>query len=98
MINQKHIPRGLKTLKSIVNKLDVGKLEINSVTLSKPSKVIKNDAVKKTKYTVLVKKLNNINTTDTSDFVKKADYNTKLMKLIQQLLLIITINMLLLKD
>ena len=98
MINQKHIPRGLKTLKSIVNKLDVGKLEINSVTLSKPSKVIKNDAVKKTKYTVLVKKLNNINTTDTSDFVKKADYNTKLMKLIQQLLLIITINKLLLKD
>ena len=85
-------------MKSKVNKLDAGKLEINSVTLSKPSKVIKNDVVKKTKYIVLVKKVNNITTTDTSDFVKKTDYNTKLMKLKQQLLLIITINMLLLKN
>ena len=85
-------------MKSKVNKLDAGKLEINSVTLSKPSKVIKNDVAKKAKYIVLVKKVNNITTTDTSDFVKKTDYNTKLMKLKQQLLLIITINMLLLKN
>ena len=48
-------------MKSKVNKLDAGKLEINSVTLSKPSKVIKNDVVKKAKYIVLVKKVNNIN-------------------------------------
>ena len=85
-------------MKSKVNKLDAGKLEINSFTLSKPSKVIKNDVVKKAKYIVLVKKVNNITTTDTSDFVKKTDYNTKLMKLKQQLPLIITINMLLLKN
>ena len=35
----------------------------------------KNDVVKKTEYDRLVRKVNDIKTTDTSDLVKKADYD-----------------------
>ena len=40
-----------------------------SVDLSKPSNVAKNDAVKKTEYDELVKKVNTVQTTDTSDLI-----------------------------
>ena len=46
--------------------------------LSKLSKVVKNDVVKKTKYNKLVTKVNNI---DTSGFVLKTNYNTKIIEL-----------------
>ena len=59
------------TLKSEVDKLDIGKLETTPVDLSKLSKVVKNDIVKETEYNELVKKVNNINTADASDLVKK---------------------------
>ena len=39
--------------------------------------VTKNEVVQKIEYNELVKKVNSINTTDTSDLVKKTDYNTK---------------------
>ena len=55
-------------MKSKVDKLDIGKLETTPVNLSK---VVRNDIIKKTKYNELVKKVNNIATTDTSDLIKK---------------------------
>ena len=53
-------------MKIKVDKLDVDKLKPVSVDLSKLSDVVNNDVVKNTEYNELVKKVNNINTTDTS--------------------------------
>ena len=53
-------------MKSKVGKLDVDKLALAPVNLSKLSDGIKNDVVKKSEYDELVKKVNNIKTTDTS--------------------------------
>ena len=61
----------LSNLKSKVDKLDVGKLETTAVDLSKQSNAVKNDVVKKTESDEFVKKVNNINTADTSNLVKK---------------------------
>ena len=41
------MPSGLSSLKSKVDKLHIRKLETNPVDLSKLSKVVKNDVVKK---------------------------------------------------
>ena len=59
----------------------IGKLENIPVDSSKLSNVVKNDIVKKTEYNKLVKKINDINTTDTSNLVKKTDYNTKISEI-----------------
>ena len=64
-------------MKSKVDKLDIGKLENSPIDLSKLSNVVKNDVVKKTEYTELLKKVNNISTTDTINLVKKIAYNAK---------------------
>ena len=56
-------------------------LETTSVDLNMLSNAVKNDAVKKTEYNELVKKVNNFNTTDTSDLVKKLTITQKLGKL-----------------
>ena len=53
---------------------------VNSVDLSKLSDAVKNEVVKKTVYDQLVKKVNAIETNDTSNLVKKAGYNTKIFK------------------
>ena len=66
----KNVPTNLRNLKSKVDKLDIGKLETTPVDLRKLSNVVKNDVVKKTEYNELVKKVNNISTTDTSNLVK----------------------------
>ena len=88
----------LANLKTEVDKLDIEKLAIVPVDLSKLSNAVKNDVVKKTVYDKLVTKVNNIETSDfvlrinfntkftglenkipdTSDLVKKTDYNTKI--------------------
>ena len=69
----KNVTSGLRSWKSKVDKLDIVKLETTPIDLSKLGEVIKNDAVKNTKYHELVKKvsniISNINTTDTSDLV-----------------------------
>ena len=62
----------LATLKTEVDKLDVGKLMTVPVDLSELRDVVKNDVVKKTFYDKLVAKVNNI---DTNDFVLKTKYN-----------------------
>ena len=56
-------------MKSKVDQLDIGKLETTPVHLTKLSNVVKTDAVKKTIYDELVKKVSAIQTTDTSDLV-----------------------------
>ena len=58
-------------MKIKVDKLDIGKLEITLVGLSKLSNAVKTNAVKETEYDELVKKVNNINTTDTGNLVRK---------------------------
>ena len=65
----------LANLKTKVDKLDVDKLATVPVDLSKLINVVKNDVVKKTVYDKLVAKVNNI---DTSDFVLKTNFNTKI--------------------
>ena len=58
-------------------KLDDYKLVPVPVNLNKLSDLVRNDVDKKTKYDKLVKKANIIETTDTSNLFKKADYNEK---------------------
>ena len=66
-----NVPSNLSNWKSKVEKLDIGKLETTPVNLNKISNVVKNDVVKKTEYNELVKKVNNISTTDATNLVKK---------------------------
>ena len=68
-------------MKSKVNKLDIDTLETTPVDLSKLTDVVKNEAVKKTEYNELVKKVNLIQTSDTSNLFKKLTMTQKLMKL-----------------
>ena len=59
-------------MKSEVDKLDTGKLETTPVDLSKLSYIIEKEAVQKTEYNELVKKVNAIQTTtDISNLVKQ---------------------------
>ena len=63
----------LASLKTEVDKLDIGKLAPVPVDLSKLSDVVKNDVVKKVVYDKLAAKVNKI---DTSDFVLKTKCQT----------------------
>ena len=86
-----------KQFKSRVDKSDIEKLETTPADLSNLNDVV-NEVVKKTEYNELVKRVNNINTTDTSDLVKKLTATHKLMKLKRKLLIIIMIDILLFKN
>ena len=61
----------LASLKTEVDKLDIDKLVPVPVDFSKLSDVVKNDVVKKTEYSKLVTKVDNI---DITNFVKKNKY------------------------
>ena len=63
----------LACLKTDVEKLGIDKLVPVPSDLAKLSNVVKNNVVKKTEYTQLVKKVNNI---DTTGFVLKTTYDT----------------------
>ena len=52
-----NLPSGLSSLKSKVDKLDIGKLETTPVDLSKVSNVVKNDVIKKTEYNAKIKNI-----------------------------------------
>ena len=56
------------------------------VDLSKLSDVVKNEVVKKTIYAELVKEVNVIQNTDTSNLVKKAHCNTKIAEIEKKIL------------
>ena len=49
--------------------------------MSELSNVVKNDAVRKTEYNEIVNNVNAIQTTNTSNLFKKADYDTKINKI-----------------
>ena len=55
-------------------------METTPVDLSKLSDVVKNEVVEKTVYNELVKKVNAIQTTDTSNLVKKLTITQELME------------------
>ena len=74
----KNVPNGLSSFKKIKDKLDISKLETTPVDLSRLINVLKNNVIKKTEYNEFVKNCSTIKTTDTSDFVQKADCNTKI--------------------
>ena len=63
----------LASLKTKIGKLDIDKLVLAPVDLSKLSDLVKNDVVKKTVYDKLVAKVNSI---DTNAFVLKTEYDT----------------------
>ena len=63
----------LASLKTEVDKLDIGKLAPVPNDLAKLSNEVKNDIVKKTVYDKLVTKVDNI---DTTRFVLKTTYDT----------------------
>ena len=65
-------------MKNETDKLNFGKLETTLVHLYQLSNTVKNGFVKKTDYDELVKKVNTIQTTDTSDLVQRNDSNTKI--------------------
>ena len=66
-------------MKSEFDKLDIGKVETTTTDLSKLNNVVKDEVVKKAKYNKLNKlKVNDFQTVDTSNLVKKTDYNTKI--------------------
>ena len=75
----KNVPSCFSSLKSKVYKSDIGKLDTTSAELSNVFKVMdlsnvgKYDIVKKTEYDKLVKKVNAIQTPDTSNLVKKTE-------------------------
>ena len=53
----KNVPSGLSSLKSKVDKFDIGKLKTTPVDLPKLSNVVKNDVVKKTEYNAKIKNI-----------------------------------------
>ena len=57
-----------------MDKIDIDKLKPVPNDLAKLSNVVKNDVVKKTEYSKLVTKVDNI---DTIEFVLKAAYDTE---------------------
>ena len=69
----KNVPSGLNSFKSKAHKLYFSKLETKPVDLKNLSDVIEKEVVKITEYDELnwLKKLNGIQTIDTSNLVKK---------------------------
>ena len=72
------------SLKTEVDKLEIGKLVPVPVGLSKLSDVVKNDVAKKTVYDKLVAKVNNIHT---SRFALKTKYQTDKAELEKKVLM-----------
>ena len=68
------------------------------VDLGKLTDVVRKDVVKKIEYDELVKTFNAIQTTDTTDLVKKADYNTKIVDIEKNNLIMPVVKILLHKE
>ena len=76
----------IASLKSEIDKLDIGKLESTPVDLSKLSDAVKNEFVKNTVLDELVKKCNVIQATDNINLIKKTDYDIKIDKIKMKIL------------
>ena len=68
----------MASLKTEFDQLDIDKLALVPVDLSKLSNIVKNEVVKKTVYDKLVTNVNNI---DTSGFVLKTKYGVDKIEL-----------------
>ena len=68
----------LASLKTEVDKIDVGRLKTVPFDLAKLSNVVINNVIKKTEYNGLVTKVNNI---DITGFVLKTNYHTNIKKI-----------------
>ena len=89
----------LASVKVEINKLDIDKLETTPVDLNKLSDVLKNQFLKNTVYDKLVKKDNAIQAVDASNLFIITDYDTKIGKfknrlLIMRLLILLNQNLL----
>ena len=69
-----------------MNKYDVNKLVPVCTDLSELSDVVKNEVVRTNLNNQIVKKVNTVETTDTSDLVKKADYDTEIYETKKEIL------------
>ena len=76
----KSLLNNFSNLKSKVDKLDIHKLTLVPVDLSKLSNVVKNELVKKTKYNAKRKNIED-KTPDITNLATKTIFNTKKMKL-----------------
>ena len=72
----KILPFGLSSLKSKIDKLDIGKLETTSAALSKFSNVVKNDVVKKTEYNAKIENIQD-EIPDINNLATKTTLNAK---------------------
>ena len=75
------VPTGLNSQKSKRDKLDVDKLVPIPVDLHKLTDVVKNYVLDKTEYDELVKKVNAVQTNDTSNLVKKTAYDIRISEI-----------------
>ena len=64
-------------MKSYVGQLDIDRLEVVPVGLSKLNNLVDSGIIKRTVYYNLAKKVNTIDTIDVSKLVKKAYHDTK---------------------
>ena len=55
MINLRNLQSGLGSLKSKIDKLNIGKLENTAVDLSKLIEIVKNEVIKKIEYNAKIK-------------------------------------------
>ena len=55
LINLRNLQSGLSSLKSKVDKLNIGKLENTAVDLSKLIEIVKNEVIKKIEYNAKIK-------------------------------------------
>lgn len=67
----------LASLKSYVGQLDIDRLEVVPVGLSKLNNLVDNGIIKRTVCYNLAKKVNTIDTIDVSKLIKKAYHDTK---------------------
>ena len=75
----------LARFKSDFDRLDIGKLETTPIGSNDQKDVEKNEAIKKTVYDELVKKVNAVRTADTSNLVKKTHFNTKFKEVVAKI-------------
>ena len=81
----KNVPTNLKNLKSKVDKLDVDLLVPVPVDLSKPSDVVKNDAVKKDVYNAKIKNIEG-KIPDITNLATKTTLNAKINEVKREIL------------
>ena len=73
----KNVPSCLSSLKSIIDTLDIGKLETTPIYRNKLSNVVKNNVVKKTEYNAKIKYIED-KIPDITNWATKTTLNAKI--------------------